>query len=249
MIYNTPPFAIIGPEVPGRGDAEGSRGQDARCPGSRRRLRAVERLRQGELTSTADAVTIENVGFPVREPMLAQGKVDAITGFSFSSYINLKANGVPEDDITLMADERSRARPVRQRPSSSTPTSPPRTPRRSTAFLRATIKGFQETAQGPGHGRLPRARPQRRRPRGGGARATRDGARAEHDQRRGARERHRRGRHGAPRDLDGPDRRHLRVREPSGRETRSSTPPSCRPPRSGRSRAETRRPRRTGDAT
>ena len=50
----------------------------------------------------ASKVTIENVGFPVREPMLAQGKVHAITGFSFSSYINLKSKGVPASDISLM---------------------------------------------------------------------------------------------------------------------------------------------------
>ena len=50
----------------------------------------------------ASKVTIENVGFPVREPMLAQGKVHAITGFSFSSYINLKSKGVPESDISLL---------------------------------------------------------------------------------------------------------------------------------------------------
>nr|MCS5639029.1 ABC transporter substrate-binding protein [Candidatus Neomarinimicrobiota bacterium] len=47
-------------------------------------------------------VTIENVGFPVREPMLAQGKVHAITGFSFSSYINLKSKGTPASDISVM---------------------------------------------------------------------------------------------------------------------------------------------------
>ena len=49
---------------------------------------------------------IENVGFPVREPMLAAGQVDAIIGFSFSSFINLKDRGVPVDDIVvlLMAD-------------------------------------------------------------------------------------------------------------------------------------------------
>ena len=29
--------------------------------------------------------------------LLAQGKVHAITGFSFSSYINLKSKGVAED--------------------------------------------------------------------------------------------------------------------------------------------------------
>jgi NitT/TauT family transport system substrate-binding protein len=38
--------------------------------------------------------------------MLAAGQVDAITGFSFSSFINLKDRGVPVDDIVvlLMAD-------------------------------------------------------------------------------------------------------------------------------------------------
>jgi NitT/TauT family transport system substrate-binding protein len=38
--------------------------------------------------------------------MLAAGQVDAITGFSFSSFINLKAKGVPVNDIAvlLMAD-------------------------------------------------------------------------------------------------------------------------------------------------
>ncbi|MBT8413682.1 MAG: ABC transporter substrate-binding protein, partial [Boseongicola sp.] len=52
------------------------------------------------------AITVEPVGFPTREPMLAQGEVDAVTGFSFSSYLNLVRLGVPEDDIStiLMAD-------------------------------------------------------------------------------------------------------------------------------------------------
>ena len=34
-------------------------------------------------------VKVEPVGFPTREPMLAEGKVDSVTGFSFSSYLNL----------------------------------------------------------------------------------------------------------------------------------------------------------------
>jgi NitT/TauT family transport system substrate-binding protein len=50
----------------------------------------------------AAKVRIENVGFPVREAMLAQRQLDAITGFSFSSFINLKWAGVPEDDISVM---------------------------------------------------------------------------------------------------------------------------------------------------
>jgi NitT/TauT family transport system substrate-binding protein len=47
-------------------------------------------------------VKVENIGFPVREPMLQYGQVDAITGFSFSSFINLKTMGVPVDDLVVM---------------------------------------------------------------------------------------------------------------------------------------------------
>ena len=47
-------------------------------------------------------VKIEDVGFPVREPMLADGKVDAITGFSFSSCFNLMSKGIAKKDIKVM---------------------------------------------------------------------------------------------------------------------------------------------------
>jgi NitT/TauT family transport system substrate-binding protein len=50
----------------------------------------------------AAKVTIVNVGAPVREPMLASGEIDAFTGISFASYLNLKDRGVPADDITVM---------------------------------------------------------------------------------------------------------------------------------------------------
>jgi NitT/TauT family transport system substrate-binding protein len=50
----------------------------------------------------AAKVAIEDVGFPVREPMLAAGEVDAITGFSFTSYVDLKDRGVPPDDLTIL---------------------------------------------------------------------------------------------------------------------------------------------------
>jgi NitT/TauT family transport system substrate-binding protein len=41
-----------------------------------------------------DAITIEPVGFPTREPMLAAGEVDAVTGFSFTSYLNTTRLGL-----------------------------------------------------------------------------------------------------------------------------------------------------------
>src|SRR5690606_23702513 len=51
-------------------------------------------------------IKIESIGFPVREPMLAQGEVDAVFGFAFSVILNLKQQGVADDDIVpiLMAE-------------------------------------------------------------------------------------------------------------------------------------------------
>ena len=50
-----------------------------------------------------DRVKMENVGLPVREPMLAAGEVDAITGCSFGSYVDLKERGVPPGDLAVLA--------------------------------------------------------------------------------------------------------------------------------------------------
>ena len=47
-------------------------------------------------------VAIENVGLPVREPMVAAGEIDAVTGCSFAVYVDLKAGGVPPDDLVLL---------------------------------------------------------------------------------------------------------------------------------------------------
>jgi NitT/TauT family transport system substrate-binding protein len=39
---------------------------------------------------------------PLRETMLARGDVDAITGFTFTSLLNLEARGVKADDVTIL---------------------------------------------------------------------------------------------------------------------------------------------------
>ena len=40
---------------------------------------------------------------PLRETMLARGDVDAITGFTFTSLLNLEARGVKAEDVAVMA--------------------------------------------------------------------------------------------------------------------------------------------------
>lgn len=105
MIYNKPAFAIIGRKSLGVSAPRDLEGKKLGAPAADGAYAQWPIFVQAN-DIDASKVTIENVGFPVREPMLASGQVNAITGFSFSSFINLKANGVPVDDIAvlLMAD-------------------------------------------------------------------------------------------------------------------------------------------------
>lgn len=105
VVYNKPPFAIVGRKSLGVSAPKDLEGKTLGAPAPDGAY-AQWPIFVAANDIDADAVTIENVGFPVREPMLAKGDVDAITGFSFSSFINLKANDVPVDDISvlLMAD-------------------------------------------------------------------------------------------------------------------------------------------------
>jgi NitT/TauT family transport system substrate-binding protein len=105
MVYNKPPFAIISRKSRGvttPADLEGKKIGAPATDGAFAQWRLFAKANNLD-TST---IVIENVGFPVREPMLAAGQVDAITGYSFTSAINLKDRGVPVDDIVvlMMAD-------------------------------------------------------------------------------------------------------------------------------------------------
>jgi NitT/TauT family transport system substrate-binding protein len=105
MVYNRPPFSIVARKSRGISKPKDLEGKTLGAPA------LDSTYAQWPIFAHANGidaskVAIENVGFPVREPMLAAGQVDAITGFSFSSFIDLKDKGVPVDDIVvlLMAD-------------------------------------------------------------------------------------------------------------------------------------------------
>ena len=93
-------------------------------------------------------VKIENVGFPVREPMLAEGKVDAITGFSFSMYYNLLQKGLKPEDIKtmLMADY---GLVLYGNAVMVNPDYAKANPKLVAAFVRGTIKGVLYTIKNP----------------------------------------------------------------------------------------------------
>jgi NitT/TauT family transport system substrate-binding protein len=105
MLYNRPPFAVIGRKSRGIGNPKDLEGKTLGAPPTDLAYTQWPIFVQANGIN-ASKVTIENVSFPVREPMLAAGQVDAITGLSFSSFIDLKEKGVPVDDLVvlLMAD-------------------------------------------------------------------------------------------------------------------------------------------------
>lgn len=97
----------------------------------------------------ASKVKIENVGFPVREPMLAAGQVDAITGLTYQAFANLKDKGVPVEDIVVLrmadygVDLYGQAIIVNTQFAAQHPDAVKN-------FLRAFVKGLRETVRAPG---------------------------------------------------------------------------------------------------
>ncbi|MBU2960719.1 ABC transporter substrate-binding protein [Citreicella sp. C3M06] len=105
MIYDKPPFAIVGRKSLGVSQPSDMMGKVLGAPPPDGAW-AQFPIFAAANDLTMDEITVEPVGFPTREPMLAEGKVASVAGFSFSSTLNLKRLGVPEDDISviLMAD-------------------------------------------------------------------------------------------------------------------------------------------------
>lgn len=105
MMYDKPAIAIVGRKsqgINGISDLEGSVLGAPPPDGAWAQFPVFASANNIDVST----ITVEPVGFPTREPMLAEGKVDSVTGFSFSSYLNLVRLGVPEEDLTtlLMAD-------------------------------------------------------------------------------------------------------------------------------------------------
>jgi NitT/TauT family transport system substrate-binding protein len=106
MVYDAPPFAIVGRKSKGiTADPKSLVGKKFGAPAADGAY-AQWPIFKSVNSLDDSAMKFENVGFPVREPMLAAGEVDAVFGFAFSISISLKSRGVPADDIVtiLMSD-------------------------------------------------------------------------------------------------------------------------------------------------
>ena len=81
MVYNKPPFSIVARKSRGVTKPKDLEGKKLGAPAPDGAYAQWPIFVKANNIDAAK-VTIENVGFPVREPMLAAGQVDAITGFS-----------------------------------------------------------------------------------------------------------------------------------------------------------------------
>jgi NitT/TauT family transport system substrate-binding protein len=147
VIYNSPPFAIVGRKSLGVSEPKDLEGRTLGAPAPDGAYAQWKAFVQANGIDP-EKVEIENVGFPVREPMLARGEVDAITGYSFSSFINLKANGVPAEDISviLMSEH---GLDLYGNVVIVNPDFAEANPEAVEGFLRALVRGFRETVEDP----------------------------------------------------------------------------------------------------
>ncbi|MBP1805207.1 ABC transporter substrate-binding protein [Rubellimicrobium aerolatum] len=101
MIYDKPAFAVVGRKSLGVSEPADLIGKTLGAPppdGAWAQFPIFAAANGLDMSQ----ITVEPVGFPVREPMLADGQVQAITGFSFTSSLNAQRLGVPADDLSVM---------------------------------------------------------------------------------------------------------------------------------------------------
>jgi NitT/TauT family transport system substrate-binding protein len=99
MVYNNTPAAVLALKKSGITKPADLTGKKIGAPVFDAGRRAFPIFQKANAVSSVNWVTMDP---PLRETMLARGDVDAITGFSFTSLLNLEARGVKTEDIVVL---------------------------------------------------------------------------------------------------------------------------------------------------
>lgn len=147
IVYNKPPYAVIARksrDIVQPKDLEGKR--VGAPPGEMASALWPAFAKLNDID--ASKVKVENIAAAVREPMLAAGQIDAVTGTSFSTYLNLKERGVPLNDLVVlqMADY---GLPLYGDAIIVNSAFAAERPEAVKGFLRAFLNGLRETIRGP----------------------------------------------------------------------------------------------------
>jgi NitT/TauT family transport system substrate-binding protein len=96
----------------------------------------------------ATKVKLEKIGAAVREPMLSAGQVDAVSGMSYASALNLRDRGVPQADLVIIRfsdfGDRSYGQALVVNPAFAAAN-----PEAVSAFIRAVINGTRLAVKDP----------------------------------------------------------------------------------------------------
>jgi NitT/TauT family transport system substrate-binding protein len=96
----------------------------------------------------ATKIKLEKIGAAVREPMLSAGQVDAVSGMTYASALNVRDRGVPESDLVVIrfADfgDRSYGRALVVNPAFAAAN-----PEAVSAFLRAVVEAIRLAVRDP----------------------------------------------------------------------------------------------------
>jgi NitT/TauT family transport system substrate-binding protein len=146
MVYDSPPFAILTLKknnIRTPKDLEGKVLGAPAADGAWAQFPILAKVNNIDTTK----VRVENVGFPIREALLAQGKVDAVTAFG-SNALGVVAQGVPESEVVVLMMRRYGLE-LYGSAILAHPEFMKSQPKAVAGFVRALIKGFQETFRDP----------------------------------------------------------------------------------------------------
>ena len=100
MVYNNTPAAVLALKKSGITKPSDLSGKKLGAPGFDAGRKAFPIFAKANNISGVQWTSMDP---PLRETMLVRGDIDAITGFSFTSLLNLEARGVKAEDIVVLA--------------------------------------------------------------------------------------------------------------------------------------------------
>ncbi|MBA4176347.1 MAG: taurine ABC transporter permease [Leptothrix sp. (in: Bacteria)] len=99
MVYNNTPAAVLALKKSGIKSPADLSGKKLGAPGFDAGRKAFPIFAQANKISGVQWTSMDP---PLRETMLVRGDIDAITGFSFTSLLNLEARGVKAEDVLVL---------------------------------------------------------------------------------------------------------------------------------------------------
>jgi NitT/TauT family transport system substrate-binding protein len=146
MVYDSPPFAILTLKknnITKPKDLEGKTLGAPAADGAWAQFPILAKVNNIDMSK----VRVDNVGFPVREALLAQGKVDAVTAFG-SNALGVVAQGIPESEVVVLMMRRF-GLDLYGSAILAHPEFIKTQPKAVAGFVRGLIRGFQETFRDP----------------------------------------------------------------------------------------------------